>query len=102
MTLSFYATYSPALRVSAGKSGVGGGEWKVRSMQISVLFVVRSRQVCIYVVEVLLIVVYLSEGKGAYIHSRPTLLPEATLPPMICLADLSFSTQLNPRPSLYG
>ena len=29
---------SPALRVSAGKSGVGGGEWKGRSMQISVLF----------------------------------------------------------------
>jgi hypothetical protein len=26
---------SPALRVSARKSGVRGGEWKVRSMQIS-------------------------------------------------------------------
>jgi hypothetical protein len=29
---------SPALRVGAGKSGVGEGEWKVSSMQISVLF----------------------------------------------------------------
>jgi hypothetical protein len=30
--------YLPALRVGAGKSGVGEGEWKVSSMQISVLF----------------------------------------------------------------
>ena len=29
---------SPALRVGAGKSGVGGGEWKVSSPQFSVLF----------------------------------------------------------------
>jgi hypothetical protein len=28
---------SPALRVGAGKSGVGEGEWKVSSMQISVV-----------------------------------------------------------------
>src|SRR4051794_40853409 len=29
--------YSPALRVGASKSGVGGDEWKVSSMQISLL-----------------------------------------------------------------
>jgi len=29
---------SPALRVGAGQSGVGGGEWKVSSLQFSVLF----------------------------------------------------------------
>ena len=38
--------YSPALRVGAGKSGVGGGEWKVSSMQISVLFNAKSSETC--------------------------------------------------------
>ena len=40
--------------------------------------VARSRQVCIYVVEALLIAIYLPEGKDVYIHIRPTLLPAAT------------------------
>src|ERR1700733_11748283 len=37
-----------------------------------------SKQVRIYVVEALLIAIYLPEGNGVYIHIRPTLLPEAT------------------------
>jgi hypothetical protein len=36
--------YSPALRVGAGKSGVGEGEWKVSSMQISVPFSCQAEQ----------------------------------------------------------
>jgi hypothetical protein len=40
--------------------------------------VTRSRQVCIYVVEALLIAIYLPEGNDVYIHIRPTSLPEAT------------------------
>jgi hypothetical protein len=43
-----------------------------------VCYVARSRQVCIYVVEALLIAIYLTEKKDVYIHIRPTLLPEAT------------------------
>jgi hypothetical protein len=35
---SLPALYSPSLRVGAGESGVGRGEWKVSSTQISVLF----------------------------------------------------------------
>jgi hypothetical protein len=35
-------------------------------------------QVCICVVEALLIAIYLPEGKDVYIHIRPTLLPKAT------------------------
>jgi len=33
------------------------------------------------VVEALLVAVYLPDGKDVYIHIRPTLLPEAALPP---------------------
>jgi len=32
----------PTLRVSAGKSGVGGGEWKISSMQVSCSFFCRQ------------------------------------------------------------
>ena len=41
--------------------------------------VARSRQVCIYAVEALLVAIYLPKGKDVYIHIRPVLLPEATL-----------------------
>ena len=34
--------YLPSLRVSAGKSGVGGGEWEVSSTQNVVQFVPKS------------------------------------------------------------
>jgi hypothetical protein len=44
----------------------------------SVLFVVRNRQVCIYVVEALLVAIYLPK-KDVYMYIRPTLPPEATL-----------------------
>jgi hypothetical protein len=37
---------SPALRVGAGKSGVGGGEWKVSSPQFSVLFLAKNCKIC--------------------------------------------------------
>jgi hypothetical protein len=40
--------------------------------------IARSTQVCIYVVEALLVAIYLPEGKDIYIHIRPTLLSEAT------------------------
>ena len=33
---------SSTLRMGADKSGVGGGEWKVSSMQISILFVAKD------------------------------------------------------------
>jgi hypothetical protein len=40
--------------------------------------VARSRQVCInWVVEALLVAIYL-EGKNAYMHIQPALVPEAT------------------------
>jgi hypothetical protein len=40
--------------------------------------VARSTQVCIVVVEALLIAVYLTEKKDVYIPIQPTSLPEAT------------------------
>jgi hypothetical protein len=40
--------------------------------------VARSRQVCIEVVEALLVAIYLPKGKDVYIPIRPTLLPETT------------------------
>jgi hypothetical protein len=42
--------------------------------------VARSRQVHILIMEALLIAIYLEE-KDAYMHIRPTLMPEAALPP---------------------
>jgi hypothetical protein len=54
-----------------------------------------SRQVCIYVVEALLVAIYLPEGKDAYIHIRPTLLSEATLVRLR-------PAQLNPQLPLYS
>jgi hypothetical protein len=41
--------------------------------------VARSKQVCIYVVEALLIAIYLPKGQDVYIHIRPTSVPEATV-----------------------
>jgi hypothetical protein len=66
--------------------------------------VARSRQVCInWVVEALLIAIYLTEKKDVYIHIRPTLSPEANLPPGACPAEPSaVPTQLNPQPSLHS
>src|SRR6202035_5825305 len=54
-----------------------------------------SRQVCIYVVEALLVAIYLPEGKDVYIHIRPTLLSEATLVRLR-------PAQLNPQLPLYS
>jgi hypothetical protein len=49
----------------------------------------------IVIVEALLIAIYL-EGKNAYMHIRPTLMPEAALPPGACPAEPSaISVQLN-------
>jgi hypothetical protein len=49
---------------------------------ILVSTVARSRQVCInWVVEALLEAIYLTEKKDVYIRIRPTLSPEANLPP---------------------
>jgi hypothetical protein len=49
-------------------------------------YVARSRQVCInWVVEALLVAIYLTEKKDVYIHIRPTLLPEATSLPKATL-----------------
>jgi hypothetical protein len=50
--------------------------------------VARSRQVCInWVVEALLVAIYLTEKKDVYIHIRLTWSPEANLPPGACPAD---------------
>ena len=49
------------------------------------LNVMRSRQICIYVVEALLVATY-PEEKDAYMHIRPTLMPEASLPRRACPA----------------
>lgn len=53
----------------------------------------RSKQVCVYVVEALLIAIYLPKGKDVYIHIRPTSVPEATVVQL-------GPAQLNPQLSL--
>ena len=55
--------------------------------------VARSKQVCIYVVEALLVAIYLPKGKDVYIHIRPTSVPEATVVQL-------GPAQLNPQLSL--
>jgi hypothetical protein len=66
---------------------------------IRIVDVARSRQVCInWVVEALLVAIYLTEKKDFYIHIRLTWSPEANLPPGACPAEPSaVSTQLNPQ-----
>jgi hypothetical protein len=71
---------------------------------ISLPPVARSRQVCInWVVEALLVAIYLTEKKNVYIHIRLTWSPEANLPPRACPAKPSaVLTQLNLQPSLHS
>jgi hypothetical protein len=69
------------------------------SQLMGVEHVARSRQVCInWVVEALLVAIYLTEKKDVYIHIRLTWSPEANLPPGACPAEPSaVPTQLNPQ-----
>jgi hypothetical protein len=66
---------------------------RVLSPEKQVMDVARSKQVCIYVVEALLIAIYLPKGKDVYIHIRPTSVPEATVVQL-------GPAQLNPQLSL--
>jgi hypothetical protein len=66
----------------------------VRCRSGSIGCVARSRQVCIYVVEALLVDIYLPEGKDVYIHIRPTLLPEAASISCLCIAEPATSRRV--------
>src|SRR5271155_1229250 len=57
--------------------------WLIEALEC----VARSRQVRLYVVEALLIAIYLPKKKGVYMYIRPTLLPEATLSARACPAE---------------